>query len=109
MPVSLDNLLKIGRLKEHLPDAGEIRQLLAAARRNLSDAGQTVVQALTLTIGLPANRVTVLDTLRRKRNLSDYTGEDVDESSARACVTEAHRLLNDVATWLKANRPGLPG
>jgi hypothetical protein len=149
MPVSLDNLLKIGQLKEHPPDAGEIRQLLAAARRNLSDAGvtaispetrfdaaykaimqaslaammahgyrpdtnrpghhQTVVQALTLTIGLPAIRVTVLDTLRRKRNLSDYTGEDVDESSARACVTEAHRLLNDVATWLKANRPGLPG
>lgn len=149
MPVSLENLLKIGQLKEHPPDAGEIHQLLAAARRNLSDAGvtaispetrfdaaykaimqaslaammahgyrpdtnrpghhQTVVQALTLTIGLSATRVTVLDTLRRKRNLSDYTGEDVDESSASACITEAHRLLDDVAAWLKANRPGLPG
>ena len=30
----------------------------------------TVVQALPLTIGLTAARVTVLDTLRRKRNVS---------------------------------------
>jgi hypothetical protein len=145
--VTLENLLRIGQLKEHPPDAGEIQRLLAAARRNLSDAGvtaispetrfdaaykaimqaslavmiahgfrpdtsrpgqhQTLLQALTLTIGLAAPRVTVLDTLRRKRNLSDYTGEEIDESTASACAMEAHRLLNDVTAWLKANRPGL--
>ena len=36
--MSLQNLLKIGQLKAHPVDAGEITQLLAAARRNLRDA-----------------------------------------------------------------------
>lgn len=64
----------------------------------------TVVQALPLTIGLTAARVTVLDTLRRKRNVSDYTGEDVDDSSVEHCIAEADRLLKDVTRWLNENR-----
>lgn len=36
--MSLANLLKIGRLKAHAPNGAEIRRLLAAAARNLSDA-----------------------------------------------------------------------
>ena len=107
MPVSLQNLLKIGQLKEHPPDAAEVQRLLAAAARNLADARvmtispetrfdaaykavmqaalaalmahgyrpdtsrpghhATVVQGLALTIALASARVTVLDTLRRKR------------------------------------------
>jgi len=149
MPVSLQNLLKIGQLKEHPPDSAEVRRLLAAAGRNLADARvttispetrfdaayravmqaamaalmahgyrpdtnrpghhATVVQGLTLTIGLAPARVTVLDTLRRKRNLSDYTGEDIDDSSAEHCIAEANRLLQDVTGWLKAHRPQLIG
>jgi hypothetical protein len=149
MPVSLQNLLKIGQLKEHPADAAEVQRLLAAASRNLTDARvttispetrfdaaykavmqsalaalmangyrpdtnrpghhATVVQALPLTIGLAQARVTVLDTLRRKRNLSDYTGEDIDNSSAEHCITEANRLLRDVAAWLKAHQPRLIG
>jgi hypothetical protein len=105
MPITLQNLLKIGQLKEHPPDAVEIRRLLAAAGRSLADARVTtispetrfdaaykaimqaalaalmahgyrpdtnrpghhvtVVQGLSLTIGLAPARVTVLDTLRR--------------------------------------------
>ena len=149
MRVSLQNLLKIGQLKEHSPDAAEVQRLLAAAGRNLADARVTtispetrfdaaykavmqaalavlmahgyrpdtnrpghhvtVLQGLTLTIGLAPARVTVLDTLRRKRNLSDYTGEDIDDSSADHCIAEAERLLQDVAAWLKAHRPHLTG
>ena len=60
-----------------------------------------------LTIGLAPARVTVLDTLRRKRNLSDYTGDDLDNSSVEHCTAEAERLLQDVAGWLDANRPQL--
>lgn len=145
----MENLLKIGQLKEHPPDAGEIRLLLAAARRTLKDARvaeisretrfdaaykaimqaalaalmahgyrpdtnrpgnqMTVIQALSLTIGLPAARVTVLDALRRKRNISDYTGEDVDDASVDACVTAATRLVDDVRAWLRTNRPNLTG
>jgi hypothetical protein len=143
----LENLLRIGQLKEHPPDAAEIRQLLSAARRNLADAGvaevspetrfdaaykaimqcalaslmargyrpdtgrpghhQTVIQSLTLTVGLPPSRVTVLDTLRRKRNLSDYTGQDMDDSSADQCRKEGQRLLQDVEAWLEVHHPGL--
>jgi hypothetical protein len=69
----------------------------------------TVVQALSLTIGLPAARVTVLDALRRKRNISDYTGGEIDDNSADACVSAAERLLDDVRAWLRAQRPELSG
>jgi hypothetical protein len=143
----LENLLRIGQIKEHPADGAEIRQLLAAARRNLADAAvaeispetrfdaaykavmqcalaalmargyrpdtarpghhQTVVQSLTLTVGLPAARVTVLDTLRRKRNLSDYTGQDIDDASADQCRTEGKQLLQDVEVWLKTHHPQL--
>lgn len=145
--MSLENLLKIGQLKEHPPDGEEIQRLLAAAERNLADARvtaispetrfdaaykaimqsalaalmahgyrpdtkrpghhATVVQGLPLTIGPSAIRVTVLDTLRRQRNVSDYTGEDIDDSSAEHCIAEADRLLKDVAVWLSRNRPRL--
>lgn len=37
--MSLENLLKIGQLKTHPPQADEIERLLAAAQRNLRDAG----------------------------------------------------------------------
>ena len=145
--MSLQNLLKIGQLKEHPPDAVEIQRLLAAARRNLVDARATtispetrfdaayksvmqaslaalmangyrpetnrpghhatVVQGLPLTIGLAQSRITVLDTLRRKRNQSDYTGEDIDDSSVEHCIAESERLLQDVMAWLKKHRPQL--
>jgi hypothetical protein len=36
--VTLQNLLKIGRLKAHEPNAAEVQRLLAAIKRNLADA-----------------------------------------------------------------------
>jgi uncharacterized protein (UPF0332 family) len=145
--VSLENLLKIGRLKEHPPDAEEIERLLAAAKRNLADARVktisaetrfdaayksimqaalaammahgyrpdtkspghhvTVVQGLVHTIGLDATRVRVLDAFRRVRNVSDYSGEDIADSSAEECIKEAEQLHGDVTSWLRANRPKL--
>lgn len=35
----MQNLLQIGKLKEHAPTAAEVQRLLAAADRNLVDAG----------------------------------------------------------------------
>ena len=67
----------------------------------------TVVQALPLTIGMADGRVAVLDALRRKRNLSDYTGEDIDEGSLQQCLGEARQLLTEVTVWLQDNRPDL--
>ena len=140
--MTLDNLVKVGRIKPHVTSAGEIGDLLAAATRNLADARaenistenrfdaaykcvmqsalasmmasgfrpdtkalghhQTVIQSLPKTIGLAPERVAVLDALRNKRNLSDYTGKLVDPASLRTCITEAERLLADVVVWLQA-------
>jgi len=68
---------------------------------------QTAVQSLSKTIGLSGERVAVLDAFRRKRNLSDYTGEDVDHASVDRCVEAATVLLDEVNAWLLKNRPEL--
>jgi hypothetical protein len=136
----LANLLRIGQLKEHPADAGEIARLLLAAERGIADARvqsispetrfdaayrsimqtglaalmargyrpdtnrpghhATIIQALTLTLGIDTRRVAVLDTLRRKRNLVDYTGEDIDEASVAACIEAAAQLLHEARTHL---------
>lgn len=138
--MSLRNLFKIGRIKEHPVDVEEIQKLLNAARRNLQDSRvtevspetrfdaaykaimqvalaammasgyrpdtnspghhQTVLQTLPITTGLTNERMLVLDALRRRRNLSDYTGEDVGDALAVTCTQEAERLLEDVTAWL---------
>jgi hypothetical protein len=65
----------------------------------------TVIQSLPQTIGLPTDRMAVLDVLRRKRNLTDYSGGWIDETSMEQCITEANDLLQDVEAWLKSHRP----
>ena len=82
--MTLENLLWIGRIKAHPPDA------------NQPGHHATVLQSLPTSIGLSAERIVVLDALRRKRNLVDYTGENIDEGSVEACVREAKRLFRDV-------------
>ena len=39
--MTLENLLKIGRLKQHETNAAEVQRLLASIRRNLADAAVT--------------------------------------------------------------------
>lgn len=67
----------------------------------------TVIQSLPLIVGLENKRVLVLDTLRRKRNISDYTGADIEDVSALACVSEAKDLLLYVKSRLKKTHPEL--
>lgn len=145
--MSLDNLVRIGRLKAHSVSPAELSDLLAAADRNLADARvgaisvenrfdaaykclhqaalvgllangyrpdtkvpghqATVIQSLPKTIGIENERVAVLDALRAKRNLSDYTGKELDEGSLRVCMEEAERLLREVRGWLHAKHPEL--
>ena len=47
MPVSLQNLLNIGQLKAHPPDATEVQRLPAAAGRNLADSRVTAISPET--------------------------------------------------------------
>ena len=143
--MTLENLLNIGRLKQHKTTATEIRRLLAAAEAALTDAKrpqnsaatrfdmaykaimqcalaalmangfrpatnepghqQTTIQTLPKTIGLPSDRMKVLDGFRRARNLSDYQGEPVEEAKVRECIEWALALLTNVRTWLSTNHP----
>jgi hypothetical protein len=69
----------------------------------------TVIQSLPKTIGLPNERVMVLDQLRKKRNLSDYSGVGITEEEAAACVRAAEDLATAVEKWLLVNRSDLLG
>ncbi|HBG05464.1 MAG: DNA-binding protein [Geobacteraceae bacterium GWC2_58_44] len=67
----------------------------------------TTIQSLPTTIGLPSARMVVLDVLRRKRNLADYTGDWIDETLMESSIAEAKALLRDVEAWLQEHKPGL--
>ena len=140
--MTLENLVQVGRLKEHKATREEILKLLEAARRNLKDARVpgisagtrfdaaykavmqcallallacgfrpstsepghhvTTIQSLPKTIGLSDDRLVVLDSLRKRRNLSDYSGEEISDEQASACIRAAEALFADIEAWLRA-------
>lgn len=60
----------------------------------------TLVQTLALTVNLEAKRVVIIDALRRQRNASDYTGDDIDKSTAEHCIVVAGQLMAHVIAVL---------
>ena len=94
--MSLQNLLKIGQLAEHVADKKQIGKMLVAAERYLDDARQGTISYETR-----------LDTFRVKRNAIAYTGDDVDEGSVLACITAAEQLRVHVTDWVSSNAPEL--
>lgn len=76
-------------------------------RPSKSEGGHhmTMVQSLVHTIGLDAVRMQVLDRIRHKRNVIDYSGDDAEPSEARQAMVAAEALLRDVHAWLVANHP----
>lgn len=68
---------------------------------------QTVLQALPLTLGLPADSVIVFDALRKQRNINDYEGDPVTEAAVAECLAQAEALLAHTRKWLKTNHPNL--
>ena len=145
--MTLENLVRIGKLKPHEPSRSEIARLLAAAERNLRDARvrgvstetrfdaaykagfqcglvallargfrpstsepghhATVIQSLATTIGITSDRLAVLDKLRRLRNLSDYSGEDISETETASCLRAVESLHDSLVEWLRTQRPDL--
>jgi len=49
----------------------------------------------------------VLDTLRKQRNVIDYSGDLVSESMAEEALRQAEALLQQIAQWLEQQRPDL--
>lgn len=70
---------------------------------------QTMIQTLPLTLGVPREDWVVLDALRRKRNVADYSGELIEPASVTECIERADALLRITRAWLRANRPDLLG
>lgn len=67
----------------------------------------TMLQSLTRTIGLEPDRMIVLDTLRKQRNVSDYVGDPISERALNECIIAAEALHKDVRAWLRRNHPEL--
>lgn len=68
---------------------------------------QTMIQSLPKTIGLGRDTVIELDSLRKQRNITDYSGDSVTESECEACLEAADMLFKQVNNWLKQNHPDL--
>lgn len=68
---------------------------------------QTALQALPLTLGLPADSVIIFDALRKQRNINDYEGNPVTETAVAECLSQAEQLLARTRKWLKTNHPNL--
>lgn len=74
---------------------------------NVPGHHQTMVASLSLTLGMPRDEWLVLDALRRKRNINDYSGDLIDPESVRECIARAKALFTSTRHWLKAHHPEL--
>ena len=56
-----------------------------------------MLECLPMTLGISSDGVLVLDALRKKRNLTDYSGDLIDSESVRECLLRAEELIARVA------------
>lgn len=70
---------------------------------------QTMIQTLSLTLGIPRETWVVMDALRKKRNINDYSGDLIEPESVRECIAQADALLGQTTQWLESNRSDLLG
>lgn len=68
---------------------------------------QTMIQSLDQTLGVSKEVWIVLDALRKKRNLNDYSGDLIEPGAVRDCIAQADALLTTTQRWLKQHRPDL--
>ncbi|MDG9925196.1 MULTISPECIES: DNA-binding protein [unclassified Pseudomonas] len=68
---------------------------------------QTMLQSLPKTIGLEQRTLILLDSLRKQRNVIDYSGDVVSGSMADAAQAQAEQLLQRVMAWLGEHHPEL--
>lgn len=68
---------------------------------------KTMIQTLGLTMGVGKEVWIVLDSLRKKRNLNDYSGDLIEPAAVRSCIGHAQALLTHTRQWLGKHRPDL--
>jgi len=62
---------------------------------------QTMIQLLPQTLGTDKKTVIILDAMRKQRNIADYSGDIIPESTVITCIAQAQALLNDFKKRLK--------
>jgi len=67
---------------------------------------QTLIQSLVKTIGIETDRMIVLDALRKQRNVTDYSGDLVEDAAVKECLEQAQDLLVLTIAWLKTQSSG---
>lgn len=68
---------------------------------------QTMIQSLTKTIDIETDTMIILDSLRKQRNIADYSGDTITETTMITCTKHAKELLFLVEDWLKNHKPEL--
>lgn len=61
---------------------------------------QTLIQSLVKTVGIETERMIVLDALRKQRNITDYSGDLVEDAAVTECLLQARYLLVTTESWL---------
>lgn len=55
----------------------------------------------------PAEVQRLLDALRKKRNVNDYSGDLMEPDAVAECIVRAEALLEHTEKWLAQRRPDL--
>jgi uncharacterized protein (UPF0332 family) len=66
-----------------------------------------MIQSFGNILKLDKKTIAILDTLRKQRNLADYSGDSVPESSVKECIARAEDLFQITNRWLAENKPEL--
>lgn len=64
---------------------------------------QTMIQLLPQTLGIDKKTVIILDAMRKQRNIADYSGDIVPESTVATCIAQAEALLSNFKKRLRIN------
>jgi uncharacterized protein (UPF0332 family) len=54
---------------------------------------RTMIQSLSKTLAVDQITVIILDAMRKQRNVADYSGDVVPESTMKDCIDQAEKLL----------------
>lgn len=68
---------------------------------------QTMIQSLAKTAGVEKDTIVILDKMRKQRNVADYSGDVIPESTTKECIRQAELLMKKVTDWLSKNHPEL--
>ncbi|MES9857310.1 MAG: DNA-binding protein [Sedimenticola sp.] len=64
---------------------------------------QTMLQLLVKSVGLESDTMVILDSLRKQRNVADYSGDLISELAMSECIQQAEQLQRVVLMWFEKN------